>query len=350
MSQMSSQKKIVVAMSGGVDSSAACAILKEQDFDITGVTLLLKGDIDETSARSIDDTVKKLGISHYYVDCRNDFMQKVIVPSALEYSRGRTPNPCCLCNPEMKFAAILAFADSLGIEQAATGHYAAIKENDNSFYLERGEDTQKDQSYFLYRLASDTLKRLYFPLADKTKAQIRSIAGDAGLQVFDRPDSQDVCFAVENECCGETLRRLANLETKKGNFIYQNKIVGKHNGIHLYTIGQRKGLGVALGVPAYISKIDPVTTDIELVTDEKLLTLNSFEIKDTVWNYPAAPEDISGISVKIRYRTQAKQCSIVRKENTWVVNSNDGNFRAVTPGQSAVFYLGSRLLGGGIIC
>jgi tRNA-specific 2-thiouridylase len=347
---MSCRKKIIVAMSGGVDSSAACAILKEQNYDITGVTLLLKGDIDEQSAKSIEDTVKKLGIKHQYIDCRSDFTQKVIVPSALEYACGRTPNPCCLCNPEMKFAAILSFADSLGIDLVATGHYAAIKEENNSFYLERGGDTAKDQSYFLYRLDSNILKRLYFPLADKTKSEIRQISADAGLIVFDRPDSQDVCFAVENECCGETLRRLANLEVKQGNFIYQGKKVGRHKGIHLYTIGQRKGLGVALGVPAYISKIDPVTADIELVTDESLLALNSFEVKNTVWNYPEVPESLTDITVKIRYRTSAKNCTIERKNDTWLVSSNEGCFRAVTPGQSAVFYLGNRLLGGGIIC
>lgn len=337
-------------MSGGVDSATACAILQKQNYDITGVTLLLKGDIDGISAKSIADTVEKLGITHHYVDCRSDFMQKVITPSALEYSCGRTPNPCCLCNPEMKFAAILSFADLLGIDKVATGHYAAIKEQDGCYFLERGEDIQKDQSYFLYRLPSEVLKRLVFPLASKTKSQIRELAEETGLLVFDRPDSQDVCFAVENECCGETLRRLAGLEIKRGNFIYQNKVVGKHNGIHLYTIGQRKGLGVALGVPAYISKIDPVTADIELVTDENYLKLSSFEVKDIVWNYPAAPEELSGISVKIRYRTQARECNIIRKENSWVVSASDGVFRAVTPGQSAVFYLGSRLLGGGIIC
>ena len=347
---MSEAPEIVVAMSGGVDSSAACALLKEKGYDITGITLLLKGDIDNDSAQSITDTVEKLGIKHFYVDCKKEFLQRVIMPSALEYSCGRTPNPCCLCNPEMKFAALLAAADSLGIEKVSTGHYAAIKELDSHFFLEKGSDSAKDQSYFLYRLPESTLRRLMFPLADKTKSEIRQTAAEAGLQVFDRPDSQDVCFAVENECCGETLRRMANLEIKKGNFIYQGKKVGVHNGLHLYTIGQRKGLNVALGVPAYISEIDPVSGNITLTTDENILSAASFTISDVVWNYPDTPENISDITVKIRYRTAARACKVVRNGDIWNIEAADGVFRAVTPGQSAVFYSGTRLLGGGIIC
>ena len=250
----------------------------------------------------------------------------------------------------MKFAALLEYADKLGIERVATGHYAAIKTDGTKTWISKAEDSAKDQSYFLYRLQENVLKRLIFPLADKTKSEIRAIAENAGLKVFDRPDSQDICFAVENECCGETLRRLANLEIKRGSFIYQNKKVGVHQGIHLYTIGQRKGLGVALGVPAYISQIVPETGDIELVTDEKLISVNSFAITDIVWNYPDMPENIPDLTVKIRYRTGAKNCTVKRNNDTWIVSSANDVFRAVTPGQSAVFYSGDRMLGGGVIC
>ena len=347
---MSGNKRILVAMSGGVDSTAACAILKDQGYDISAVTLLLKGEIDEPSRLAIADAVKKLGIEHSYVDCRNDFLQRVITPSALEYACGRTPNPCCLCNKVMKFAALLDFADACGIQQIATGHYAKIVRENKTAFLARGSDSAKDQSYFLYRLPSEVLSRIMFPLAELTKSDIREIAKKAQLKVFDRPDSQDICFAVENECCGETLRRLAGLEIKKGNFLYQNKKVGSHNGIHLYTIGQRKGLGVALGVPAYISNIDPVTADIELTTDENFISVDSFTISDVVWNSPAAPEDIADISVKIRYRTRDVFCRVERDGDIWRVTAKEGVFRAVTPGQSAVFYSCDRLLGGGIIC
>ena len=347
---MSASRKIAVAMSGGVDSSAACAMLKAQGYEIIGITLLLKGEADEISRTSISDTVKKLDIEHHYFDCRKDFLKKVIIPSAKEYTCGRTPNPCCLCNPTMKFAALLEYADKLGIERVATGHYAAIKTDGTKTWISKAEDSAKDQSYFLYRLQENVLKRLIFPLADKTKSEIRAIAENAGLKVFDRPDSQDICFAVENECCGETLRRLANLEIKRGSFIYQNKKVGVHQGIHLYTIGQRKGLGVALGVPAYISQIVPETGDIELVTDEKLISVNSFAITDIVWNYPDMPENIPDLTVKIRYRTGAKNCTVKRNNDTWIVSSANDVFRAVTPGQSAVFYSGDRMLGGGVIC
>ena len=346
---MALNKKILVAMSGGVDSSAACILLKNQGFDIIGVTLLLKGDIDDVSKRAIADTVNKLGITHHYLDCREDFFQRVILPSALEYSCGRTPNPCCICNPMMKFAAVSAFADSLGIEEIATGHYAAIVQHEGEFYLQRGADRAKDQSYFLYRLPGELLARLRFPLADKSKDEIRTISKEAGLAVFDRPDSQDVCFAVENECCGETLRRLAGLPVKNGNFIYQNKVVGRHNGVHLYTIGQRKGLGVALGKPAYISKIDTVSGDIELVTDESIITVNDFSVNNVVWNTSVPPEEVADLSVKIRYRTTDCLCRVERDGDIWRVKAENGIFRAVTPGQSAVFYQRERLLGGGII-
>ena len=342
-------KKILVAMSGGVDSSAACVLLKNQGFDVTGVTLLLKGDADEISKKAISDTVDKLGIEHHYLDCREEFFQRVILTSAQEYACGRTPNPCCMCNPEMKFAAVSAFADSLGIERIATGHYVSIAQENGEFFLQRGADKYKDQSYFLYRLDRNLLSRLCFPLADKLKDEIRAISKAAGLAVFDRPDSQDVCFAVENECCGETLRRLAGLPVKQGRFLYQGKVAGHHNGVHLYTIGQRKGLGVALGKPAYISKIDSVSGDIELVTDESIISVREFSIHNTVWNCDVPPEEISDLTVKIRYRTTDRPCCVVRDGSVWHVKSADGVFRAVTPGQSAVFYSGSRLLGGGII-
>ncbi len=336
-------------MSGGVDSSAACVLLKNQGFDVTGVTLLLKGDIDEISKNAIADTVDKLGIKHHYLDCRQEFFQRVILASAQEYACGRTPNPCCICNPEMKFAAVSAFADSLGIERIATGHYVSIAQENGDFFLQRGADKYKDQSYFLYRLPSNLLARLYFPLADKNKDEIRAISKAAGLAVFDRPDSQDVCFAVENECCGETLRRLSGLPAKSGNFLYQGKVVGRHNGVHLYTIGQRKGLGVALGKPAYISRIDSVSGDIELVTDESIISVREFSIHNTVWNCDIQPEDIAELTVKIRYRTTDRPCRVSREGDVWHVTADEGVFRAVTPGQSAVFYSGSRLLGGGII-
>lgn len=346
---MAPKGKILVAMSGGVDSSAACILLKEQGYDVVGVTLLLKGEIDEVSAKSIADAADKLGIEHHYLDCRDDFFQRVILPSALEYSCGRTPNPCCICNPAMKFAAVSAFADSLGIEKIATGHYAATVESDGCFYLKRGADKFKDQSYFLYRLSGSLLARLIFPLADKNKDEIRTITKDAGLEVFDRPDSQDVCFAVPGECCGETLRRLVAMPERPGNFIYNGKVVGRHPGVHLYTIGQRKGLGVALGKPAYISRINSRSGDIELVTDESIITVTSFSVDNAVWNCPVLPENIPELSVKIRYRTTDCPCQVTRCGDVWQVSSPSGVFRAVTPGQSAVFYWHERLLGGGII-
>lgn len=348
---MADKQKIIMAMSGGVDSSAAAAMLKNIGFDIIGVTLMLKGETDEISRLAIADTVEKLGIEHHYIDCRKEFFERVIHPSALEYSCGRTPNPCCLCNRVMKFAALFDFADRLGVERVATGHYAKLIKQNNRIFLARGTDAAKDQSYFLYRLPDFMLQRVMFPLAELTKSDIRAAAKEAQLKVFDRPDSQDVCFAVENECCGETLRRLADIEIKTGNFLWQNKKVGEHKGIHLYTVGQRKGLGVALGTPAYISSIAPYSADIILTTNESELITNSFAVKDHVWNCERSPEDIENLTVKIRYRTRDAACRVEKNGDRWLVSAKEGTvFRAVTPGQSAVFYSGELLLGGGIIC
>ena len=345
---MSASKKIAVAMSGGVDSSAACALLKAQGYEIIGITLLLKGEADEISRASISDTVKKLGIEHHYFDCRKDFLEKVIIPSAKEYACGRTPNPCCLCNPTMKCAALLEYADKLGIERVATGHYAAIKTDGTNTWISKAEDSAKDQSYFLYRLQENVLKRLIFPLADKTKSEIRAIAENAGLKVFDRPDSQDICFAVDNECCGETLRKAAKLPPCPGRFVYDGKTVGRHSGFHKFTIGQRNGHGIALGKPAYISRINAQNGDIELVTDKEKLACTSFYLKECNQLLPQLPAE--GLTVQIRYRSYPVKCRVeILTGDTWQVFPEKPLY-AVTPGQAGVLYLENTVAGGGIIC
>ena len=209
-------------------------------------------------------------------------------------------------------------------------------------------DRAKDQSYFLYRLSQEQLQRCVFPLGDHVKNEVRALAQQAGLVCAARPDSQDACFQVPGECCGDTLSRLCRLCGKRGRFIYQGKTVGKHPGIHRYTLGQRQGLGVALGVPAYVKSIDPVRGDIELCTDQKELECAAFKIERLTWQQPVDPG--TPLLVRVRYRTGAVACQLTLTGEGSGVVELCSELRAVTPGQAAVFYDSSgAVLGGGVI-
>ncbi len=353
--------RLVAAMSGGVDSCVAVKLAMDAGFEVFGLTLLLKHPDPEFSrgqqcfhpddARSVADVVGKLGIKHLYLDRYPDFYRQVLRPSALEYARGRTPNPCCICNPLIKFKSILEYADSVGAEKALTGHYARIVEREGKFFLRRGVDQEKDQTYFLYRLGQQELARLWFPLGELSKKEVRLIAEQSGFYSASKRDSQDGCFQVPGESFGETLRRAAGLERREGFFLYQGKKVGRHGGIHCYTLGQRKGLNVALGVPGYIKSIDPESGNIELVTDQEQLGCSSFYLSDEVWTEGHFPEDkelMENLEVQIRYRSRPVSCRIRRVDGATRVEFVSP-VRAVTPGQSAVFYSGDLLLGGGVI-
>ncbi len=352
------KEKIIVALSGGVDSSVAAALALEAGFEVVGVTLRLKHPdpafssaqlcASKSDEEAIDLLVRKLGIEHHYLEGFDRFREQVLLPAANEYVSGRTPNPCCNCNLLVKFGMLVDFAEQIGAAQVVTGHYARIAEQNNVFSLLRGDDPNKDQSYFLYRLTQRELSRLRFPVGQLRKEEVRRIAAGLGLSTAQKADSQDACFQVEGECFGETLRRLCNLESKKGRFLYQGKTVGRHNGIHLYTIGQRKGLGVALGVPGYVSAIDPESGDITLDTEEEKLLSCSFEVRNVSWQSGFPPEG-DELEVQIRYRSRSVLCRIGRNGDRVTVTPAVP-LRAVTPGQAAVFYRGATLLGGGLIC
>lgn len=354
---MKNAKKVVVALSGGVDSSVAAALAKADGCEVVGVTLRLKHPDPEFSASqlcaskndedAVLQTCAKLGIEHHFIEGFARFEEKVLRPAAREYICGRTPNPCCDCNLLVKFGMLAEFAEQINADEVLTGHYAKLERTPEGTVLYRGDDLRKDQSYFLYRLDQRILSKVRFPVGNLEKSEVRRIAAGYGFVTSDKPDSQDACFQVPGESFGETLRRLAGLRYTRGVFVYNGKTVGRHKGIHNYTLGQRKGLNVALGVPAYISRIDPDGGVIELVTDEKKLECSSFLVKNVSWQSGSRPES-DEMDVQVRYRSRAVRCRIA-EETGGVRVFPAVPLRAVTPGQAAVFYNGNRLLGGGVI-
>ena len=354
---MNRPEKVIVALSGGVDSSVAAALAKAEGHEVIGATLRLKHPDPEFSASQVcasknDENAvlqvcEKLGIEHHFIEGFPRFEEQVLRHAAEEYACGRTPNPCCDCNLLVKFGMLAEFADQIGADRILTGHYAKLEHTPAGAILYRGDDLRKDQSYFLYRLDQKILSKVHFPVGNLEKSEVRKIAAEYGFVTSEKPDSQDACFQVPGENFGETLRRLCNLRYKKGVFLYNGKIVGRHKGIHQYTLGQRKGLNVALGVPGYISKICAESGEITLVTDEKLLECSSFFVQNVSWQLGSRPE-FDEMEVQVRYRSRAVQCRI-EEENNGIRVYPSVPLRAVTPGQAAVFYNGSQLLGGGVI-
>jgi len=346
--------KIAAALSGGVDSSVAAVLAQRAGHEVVGVTLRLRhpdpafsasqlcaGKSDEESVRAV---CRKLGIEAHFIDAFPRFSERVLRPAAEEYAAGRTPNPCCRCNEEVKFALLAAHAREIGAERIVTGHYAIIDRSGAAPRLLRGEDPERDQSYFLYRLPPELLAMLDFPVGRLAKPEVRRIAAEHGLSTAERPDSQDACFQVPGECFGETLRRLFSLPRRPGRFLFEGREVGRHEGLHQYTIGQRKGLRVALGRPAYIRAIDPETGDIEVVTDPASLLARAFFVNDLA--LPGGLPACAG--VQIRYRGTPVPAAIEAAPGGALVTP-EKPLRAVTPGQAAVFYDGRVLLGGGVI-
>ncbi len=339
--------QVLVAMSGGVDSSVAALLMQQAGFEVVGLNLLLSEGAEVDA--SLKSCCQQLNIPLVVRDCAEAFHQRVLVASAREYASGRTPNPCCDCNAVLKFRELFAAADELGIEHVVTGHYVNMRMNDGVAQIVPAADKKKDQSYFLYRLRQEDLLRCRFPLGALCKDEVRRIAQENGLICAARPDSQDACFQIPGECCGDTLSRLCRISGKRGRFIYQGKSVGKHNGVHRYTIGQRQGLGVALGVPAYVQKIDAAKGDIYLCTDQRELLCDLFMVENVVWQCGKVPSVDTPLYVRVRYRSSSAVGFYSGDAGFGVVDLDEPQ-RAVTPGQAAVFYdADGVLLGGGVI-
>lgn len=365
---MTKKKSCLVAMSGGIDSSVTAKLLQEEGYDCVGVMMrLLPADMEpissfEAAAQDARRVARDLDIPFHILDLRADFKKEVIDPFILAYSQARTPNPCVNCNKFMKFGRLLAFADELGLDYLATGHYVrlAYREEYGRKVLIKGDDEKKDQSYFMYRLDQKQLSRCIFPLGDYDKDQVRVLAAHLGFDVKKKGESQEICFIPDDDYRAFLQdRRPGTLFP--GDFIdLEGKVLGRHQGLSFYTIGQRKGLGIALGYPAYVVSMDVEANTITLGQADDL---KGQAFKVTSLNFSAIdwPTDPLQTTVKVRYRSQAVGARVeveARKENEEENRENkerkgrvylDQPLSAITPGQSAVFYEGQVLLGGGII-
>ncbi|MDD2646515.1 MAG: tRNA 2-thiouridine(34) synthase MnmA [Patescibacteria group bacterium] len=338
---------VAVAMSGGVDSSVAALLLKKQGFSVIGITMKLIGDKKNEAARAARRVCTELNITHHVVNFSQSFKKCVIDNFVKKYQQGLTPNPCVICNEKIKFDLLLNYARQLGARHLATGHYVRLKTNKNNGYeLFIGEDKNKDQSYFLYRLRQEQLKYLFFPLGDLTKNQVRQIAQKNKLFTAKREESQEICFVPDDNYRQFLLNN--GLINKPGKIINKNKkIIGYHHGLFNYTIGQRKGLGISNPRPLYVVKIDIKKNQLVTGEDKELLS-DKCLVKNVSWVNGKPPKKNSKITAKIRYHSLATRVNI-KKDGVNYICYFVKKQRAITPGQSIVFYQGQRLLGGGII-
>lgn len=351
------KKRVVIGMSGGVDSSVAAYLLKQQGYDVVGVTMkvwpqdcISRAEDKCCGPQAIADArgvAHALGIPHYVVDEAVSFEKTVIDYFTAEYKNGRTPNPCVMCNEKVKFGNLWEKARSVGAKFIATGHYAIVEHHADRAVLRRGKDPRKDQSYFLFSLRQAQLQRSMFPLGEMEKPQIRAIAHELGLKVADKVDSQEICFVPGNDYKAFLRSHLGADEFHPGG-IYdrQGNRVGEHEGIELFTIGQRKGLPGGSPRPMYVVDIDPATSSVIVGEAEDLIT-EEFEIDHTMWHGDAsAPFDAT---VKIRYGHAGAAATVFPGENGTARVTLHTPTRAVTPGQAAVCYRGDEVLGGGWI-
>jgi tRNA-uridine 2-sulfurtransferase len=349
------RERILIAMSGGVDSSVAAAWLVQQGYDVVGVTLHLwdypddgsvKGRCcapeDQHDARRVAD---HLGISHYAFDRRELFARDVVEPFVDAYLAGSTPSPCVACNRSVKMAELFTLADRLGARKVATGHYARTVHNGGRVELHRAADPGKDQSYFLHMLSQAQLGRLHFPLGEATKAEVRASAVAMGLPGADKGESQELCFVPTGRYDAFVEER-AGQRARPGAIVDEDgRVVGTHHGVHRFTIGQRKGLGVALGSPAYVVDIDAAKAEVRLGRPEDLFYAGARLRDATFMDDVALPVRAA---VKVRYRHEGASAQIFRDEDGVHV-AFDEPVRAIARGQVAVAYAGDRVLGGGTI-
>lgn len=353
-------KKVVLGMSGGVDSSVAAYLLQKQGYEVIGVTMQIWQNDEEyekkeggcCSLSSVNDARRvayKLGIPFYVMNFKEEFKEKVITNFVEEYMKGRTPNPCIACNKYIKFDSFLKRAMNLGADYIATGHYARIEKNsEGRFIVKKGVDLRKDQSYVLYNFTQFQLKHTLLPCGDYNKDEIRAIAKEIGLNVYNKKDSQEICFIPDDDH-GKFIIKEIGEKVKEGYFVdKQGNILGKHKGIVYYTIGQRKGLGIALKKPMYVIKIDAEKNEITLGDNEDLFK-REFVVKEL--NFIPFDNLISSLQVeiKVRYSSSVSKGLILPLENGKAKVQLYDTHRAITKGQSVVFYLEDVLVGGGII-
>jgi tRNA-specific 2-thiouridylase len=350
-------KRVVVAMSGGVDSAVAAGLLLRESYEVVGITMRLWTQDDPLAPRyqrrccpleDIDDAraaADTLGIPHYVLNMEEQFSAHVVDYFVDEYRRGRTPNPCLPCNEHVKFRALMAKAQALDADYLATGHYARIDRVGDTHRLLRAADAEKDQSYVLYMLGQRELDRVLFPIGGYRKPEIRELAGELGLPVAEKPDSADICFLPTEDYRDFIAERVPQSE---GDIVDRDgTVVGRHRGVAAFTIGQRRGLGVALGERRYVTSVDPELNVITIGRDDDLLA-ESASVEAVRWVAGAPPAAEFEANVKIRYRSPAQAANVRVTPDGAEVQFVKPQ-RAVTPGQAAVFYRNDEVLGGGII-
>ncbi len=360
---MSRHGKVLVAMSGGIDSTVAALMLHEEGYEVIGITMKTwdyassGGSKKETGCCNIDSfndaraAAVQNGFPHYILDIRDEFGDFVIDNFIDEYMAGRTPNPCVMCNTHIKWRALLKRADAMDCAFIATGHYANVREHENRFVISKGLDETKDQSYVLWGLQQDLLGRTILPLGKYRKTAIRQMAHDFGYpELAKKSESYEICFVPDNDYRGFLKRNVANLEkdVDGGNFTDKNgKILGKHKGYPFYTIGQRKGLDIALGRPVFVTAIDPHTNTVVLGDEEDLLKKEMLVGKLNFIKYEGIQDGMEA-TIRIRYKDFGNNGTLHTKTDGVGVNFYDFA-KGIAPGQSAVFYEGDDVIGGGII-
>ena len=360
---MGKEGKVLVAMSGGVDSSVAAILLKEKGYEVIGLTMktwdyVTSGSKNkETGCCSLDsindarNIAVDLGFHHTILDIREEFGDYVIDYFTDEYMNGRTPNPCVLCNTHIKWEALLKRADKLGCKYIATGHYANINSNNGRYFVSKGKDINKDQSYALWGISQENLSRTIFPLGNLKKSEIKKIAIDRGYDnLVKKSESYEICFVPDNDYRNFLKQRVKNIDkkVKKGNFIDENgNVIGKHNGYPFYTIGQRKGLGIALGYPVYVTEINKEKNEVIIGTFDELKRNGMYVDKLNFMKYKSIDGRLNSVT-KIRYNDKGNESIIEQIDDSIKVYFGDG-VNAITPGQAAVFYEENDVIGGGWI-
>jgi len=361
---METKGRVLVAMSGGIDSSVAAVLLHEQGYEVIGMTMKTwdyassGGTKKETGCCSLDSIndarhiAVSLGFPHYILDIREEFGDSVIDYFTHEYVEGRTPNPCVMCNTHIKWDALLKRADQLGCEFIATGHYAQIREENNRFIISKGVDALKDQSYVLWGVSQSSLARTILPLGHLTKAKIREMATERGfVDLVNKSESYEICFVPDNDYRGFLKRRIPELEeqVKGGNFIdTEGNIIGIHEGYPFYTVGQRKGLGKAFGYPAFVTEIRKETNEVVIGKLEDLNRTGMYVGQLNLQKYDSIPAEGLETVTKVRYKDSGTAAFIEGLDGKIKVEFHE-DVSGIAPGQAAVFYEGDDVVGGGWI-